>query len=269
MLQDRAIDGTEEPLRVDLGFVRFSTVAMTAVGDDDLAWIGELSAQCIGDRSRDSRDEIDPVERMTGAFEESNVVQAQTEDLVAINRLQKASQRLGVKALAGDDQLADGLRKSHGAEDARAAQYGQSIQRVVPEILILGERLEGLQQRSSIDRRVPLEERCPQLLDEVAKADRVLLVVRMPSVSRLVDREAWRRTVSQELGEQFIREQRHPLFSLCHMILIFLVTWMMREPSMLVSSALGFGPCIHGHSFTPLGSLTAAFPVHRASVVVV
>jgi hypothetical protein len=55
MLQYRAVDGTEEPLRVDVVLVRLPTLAMTAVGDDDLVWLSQLSAQCLRDRSRDSR----------------------------------------------------------------------------------------------------------------------------------------------------------------------------------------------------------------------
>jgi hypothetical protein len=91
---------------------------------------------------------IDLVERVAVALEEPDPVEAQPEDLVAIDRLQEAPQGLGVEAVGHDDHLDDGPLKPDHPKQARPTQHGQSIQRVVPEGNIVGEGFEWFEERS-------------------------------------------------------------------------------------------------------------------------
>ena len=85
---------------------------------------GQLGAQRLGDRLRDSRGWIDLVERVAVPLEELDLVEAQSEDLVAIGRLQKAPQGLRMKAVGHDDQFGDRPLKPENLKQARPAQHG-------------------------------------------------------------------------------------------------------------------------------------------------
>ena len=95
--------------------------------------LGQLIAQRLGDCSRDSRSRIDLVEHVAVSLEELDLMEAQSQDLIAIDRLQKASQGLGVKAVGHDGQFGERPLKPEHSKQARPAQHGQSIQRMVPE----------------------------------------------------------------------------------------------------------------------------------------
>ena len=53
--------------------------------------LSQLVAQRCGDRPRNSRSWIDLVKRVAVPFEELDLLEAQSENLVAVDRLQKAS----------------------------------------------------------------------------------------------------------------------------------------------------------------------------------
>lgn len=82
---------------------------------------GQLIAQRLGDRPRDAWRRIDLVEDVTGPLEELNLAQAQPEYLVAINRLQEASQWFGVKAVGDNSQLGDRTLEWDHMKHARPA----------------------------------------------------------------------------------------------------------------------------------------------------
>ena len=218
MLQNRAIDGAEEPIRVDVCLVRLPAVAVVhsvacpadaSVGGHGLVRFSQLSAQRVRDCPRDPRNQIELIKRVPVALEQPNLVEAQSEDLVAIDRLKEAPQRLGVEAVGDHNQFGDRLRNPQRLKDAGPAQNGQAIEGVVPELRVVSEGLEGFQQQPRIGGRILLAERCFQLLHEVAKPDRILLVLRMPPVSRLVQRETRRFVVGRKSGKHFSRESAH------------------------------------------------------------
>ena len=109
VLDHRMVDGTKKPLGVDVGIVLLPAVAMVhrraisadpAIGGDGLVRFGQLRTQRLGDRPRDFRSRIDLVERVAVPLEKLDLLEAQAKDLIATDRLQKASQGLGVKLSA-------------------------------------------------------------------------------------------------------------------------------------------------------------------------
>ena len=163
--------------------------------------LGQLIAQRLGDRPRDSRGRIDLVKRVAVPLEELDLAEAQSQNLIAIDRLQKASQGLGVKAVGHDGQFGDRPLKPEHSKQARPAQHGQSIQRVVPEVMIVGEGFKRFQKQPGLDGRILLPERCLQLLHKIAKPDRVLLIFGMAPMGRLVKRETRRLVNRCQLGQ--------------------------------------------------------------------
>jgi hypothetical protein len=105
-------------------------------------------------------------------------------------------------------------------KQARPAQHGQSIECVRPEVMIVGEGFERFQKEPGFEGWILLSERCLQLLDKVAKPDRVLLILGMAPMGRLIKRETWRLVIRYQRGYEFAREQS---FVLCHSCLLFCV----------------------------------------------
>src|SRR5690606_2339920 len=119
VLQDRAIDHAEEPLRVAVGLVCLATVAVmhahaaaadTSVGGDGLVRLRQFTTQRCCDRARNLRNQIELVESVSIALEQLDLVETQAKDLETIDRLQKASQRLGMETVSSDRQCSDRLR---------------------------------------------------------------------------------------------------------------------------------------------------------------
>jgi hypothetical protein len=116
-----------------------------------------------------------------------------------------------MKAVGDADHLGDRPLKPDHPKQARPAQHGQSIQRVVPEGRIVGEGFEWFEEPPGLGGRVLLPQGCRHFPHEIAKPDRVLLIFGMPPVSRLVERETRRLVRGQELDEHFVREHGHCL----------------------------------------------------------
>ena len=81
--------------------------------------IGQFIAQRLGDRPRDARSRIDLVKRVAVPLEELDLAEAQSQNLIAIDRLQKAPQGLGVKAVGHDGQFGDRPLKPEHSKQAR------------------------------------------------------------------------------------------------------------------------------------------------------
>ena len=128
-------------------------------------------------------------------------MQTQPKNLIATDRLQKASQGLGVKAVGNDGQFGNRPLKLEHSKQARPAQHGQSIQRVVPEVVIVSEDFKWFQKEPGRGGRIFLPERCLQLLDKIAKPDRIMLIFGMMPMGRLVKREARRLVNRCQLGQ--------------------------------------------------------------------
>ena len=163
--------------------------------------LGQLIAQRLGDRPRDSGSRIDLVKRIAVPLEELDLAEAQSQNLIATDRLQKASQGLGVKAVGHDGQFGDRPLKPEHSKQARPAQHGQSIQRMVPEGMIVSEGFKRFQKEPGLDGRILLPERCLQLLYKIAKPDRVLLILGTAPMGRLVKRETRRLVNRCQLGQ--------------------------------------------------------------------
>jgi len=160
--------------------------ASARVRGDSLVWLGQLFAQRLGDRPRNSRSEIDLIECVAVPLEEPDRAVAQSENLIAVGRLQKPPERLGVEAVGRDGHFDDGPLKSEYMKKPRCAEHGQSFQCVIPEFLILGERLKRFQKQPNLRDRIFLAQRPLQLFYKVPKSNRILLIAGMMSMRRLV-----------------------------------------------------------------------------------
>gem|GEM_PF-3626614 len=151
--------------------------------------LGQLIAQRLGDRPRDARSQIDLVERIAVSFEELDLLEAQSQNLIVSDRLQKASQGLGVKTVGHDGQFGDWPLKLEHSKQARPTQYGQALPHMVPEFIIVREGCKRFQKPPNLDGRILLPERYLQLLYKIAKSDRILLILGPAPMSRLIKRE--------------------------------------------------------------------------------
>ena len=201
VLQHRTVNGTKETLRPDLRPVLFPSVAMVhgrapladpSIGCDRHVRLDYLIAQHIRHLQRDCGRGNDLVERVAVPFEELDLTEAQSQNLIAADGLQKAPQGLSLKSVGHDGEFGDRPLKPEHSEQVRSAQDSQSIQSVVPEVGIVSELLKGLQREATLDGRILLPQRFLQLLYQVAKPDWVLLILRTAPMGRLVKREAWR-----------------------------------------------------------------------------
>ena len=86
--------------------------------------LGQLITQRLGDRPRDSRSRIDLVKHVAVPLEELDLAEAQSQNLIAINRLQEASQGFGVKAVSHDSQFGDRPLKPKHSKQACCAPSG-------------------------------------------------------------------------------------------------------------------------------------------------
>ena len=220
VLQHRPVDGAEEPLGVDVDLVLLAALSVmhgharaadAAVGGDGLMRLGELAAQRLGDRARNARRQIDFEQSAPVALEQPDRLEVEAQHLVAVERLQEPPQRLGMEAVGDDGQLGDRLREAVGVKDAGAAQHGQPVERVGPEVPIVGERLERFQQQPCLRRGMLAQQRRFQFLDEIAKPDRVLLVFGMVAMGRLIERQARAVVDSGQAGHGVAAEGRDRL----------------------------------------------------------
>src|SRR5690606_18631698 len=213
--KNRAIDGAEEPFRVDVCLVCLPAVAVmhsvacsadASVGSDGLVRFSQLLAQRVCDCPRHAHNQLELIKRVSVAFEQANLVQAKSKDLVAIDRLKEAPQWLCMETVGDHNQFGNRLRKPQRQKDTRPAQYRQAIESVIPELGIVCEGFEGFQQLLRLDGRILLAQRRFQLLHEVPKPNRVLLVLRMPPMSRLVQRETRRFFVGRQSVKYLVRK---------------------------------------------------------------
>mgnify|MGYP006928239669 CR=1 FL=1 len=162
--------------------------------------LGQFFAQRFGDGARNTRRQLNFIERVSVSFKKFYLMQAQAQNLKAIRRLQQSTQRLGVKAIGDDGQLRDGTLQPINLKQSRRAEHGNAIECVVPEFAVAAQFLKRLQQRMNFVCRIFFFERLLQLFDEVPKAKRVLLIAGMMPMRRLIKRQAGRSGVSGEGG---------------------------------------------------------------------
>ena len=119
-------------------------------------------------------------------------MQAQSQNLITTSRLQKASQGIGVKAVGHDGQFDDRPLELEDSKQGWPAHHRQSIERMVPEGMIVSEGFKWFQKEPGLDGGILLPERYFQLLYKIAKSDRVLLIPGPAPMGRLVKRETRR-----------------------------------------------------------------------------
>ncbi len=96
----------------------------------------QLIAQGLSDRPRDSCSRIDLVKRVAVPLEELDLAEAQSQNLKTTDGLQKASQRLDVKAFGNDGQFRDRSLKQEHSKQNRPAHHGQSFPCMIPEAFV-------------------------------------------------------------------------------------------------------------------------------------
>jgi hypothetical protein len=163
MLQDRAVDSAEESFRVAVHLILFRAVAMvncrpsgSAVRGNGEMRLCQFLAKHLGDSPRDALGQLDLVKGVAVAFEELDFPPVQTKDLVAVGRLEDANEGLRVEAVGRDSQLGDRPLEFVNSEYAQRAKHSQAVNGVIPEVAILGQNLERLQERLDLTRRVLL-----------------------------------------------------------------------------------------------------------------
>ena len=204
---------TEELLKVAVagGLLDVSTVPSRVAGGAvravrAFAAVSVLVEHGIG-RLRGFAPGGDLLQAVAVAFIQGEAVAVQAQNLVAVSRLCDAHQRLGVKAVSHHHKLNYWALQAVGAKHAGRAQHRQAIGRVIPESFVVGQCLERLKQWRDFALGVFQTQRRFHFFHQIAKADRVLHVVRVLAVGGLIQREAGRLLIAQENG-WVIKSQR-------------------------------------------------------------
>ena len=155
MLQHRRINSAEELLGVAVFGILLHISAMaggrtratTTVGALCVLAISVLLAQPLVGGLRHIADRRQLMQRIAVALKHFEGMAAQTQDLVAVGRLNDTHQGLGVKAVGNDGQLSHWSRQAINPKEIACAKNGQAIACVVPEVVVFDQCLKRLQQR--------------------------------------------------------------------------------------------------------------------------
>ena len=84
---------------------------------------------------------------------------AQAENLVAVGRLKDAHQGFGVEAIGHDGQLGNRPLEPVDSEHASCAQHCQSVKGVIPEVAVVRQCQERVQERPDLSPRILPQQR--------------------------------------------------------------------------------------------------------------
>src|SRR5690606_14107719 len=152
----------------------------------------------LGRRARKSGRQFDLVECVAVAFEQDRLFAGEAEHVVTVGGLQDAHQRFGMKAVGGNRKLRNRSLQAVDPEHARFRERRDSVEGYPPERGVLGQFMKWAQQRRHVATGVFLGQRKLQFLDEIIEPDRVLLLVRVNTMRRLVQRQTWWLVIAQQ-----------------------------------------------------------------------
>ena len=205
VFEDGAIHFTEKPLAIPIDLVlptgsaalhmhRIATFTCASItlGKPGLALFGQFTAKRLFHGFRYTLGKRDFIDTVTVAFEQAHRIQRYREDLVAIGGLRNAQQRLEMHAIVSDRQLRYAALQTEHLEIVLGAEHGQSVAVEVPEVDIIDQRIERLEQRFGLIAAALLFEGVFQLSHQVLEADGVLLALGKAAMGGLVQRQARR-----------------------------------------------------------------------------
>src|SRR5690606_33248455 len=105
----------------------------------------------------DLRNQLHLIENVAVALEEPDALPGESEDVVAIGRLNHPHERLDVEALGYHRQLGNGPLERIHTKHAGSAQHGETIAGVHPEDFIVGQAPERLEERLGVAMRILLK----------------------------------------------------------------------------------------------------------------
>ena len=111
-----------------------------------------------------------------------------------------------MEAVRHNHQLRHRARQVVNAEDARRGEHGDAVEGAIPELAILLERLELFQKWPRILGRISFLERLRELFEQIAKANRVLLIIGVMPMRRLIKREAGRFRLVEEASGVIVKQ---------------------------------------------------------------
>jgi hypothetical protein len=114
-----------------------------------------------------------------------------TQHLVPIGRLQDAQRRLEVEALGDHEQFAHGPLQVEDLEPVPGAQDREGLRTPAPEHGVVDQCLERREHGTYIALRIALCERSLERTQLVAVANRIAFAIRMMTMRRQVQGDAW------------------------------------------------------------------------------
>jgi hypothetical protein len=121
----------------------------------------------------------DFVEFVSIALEQPRLTAVDTENLISVGRLQDPQKGLGVEAIRDDDAFGNRALKTIESEKTRARQDRKSAEDVIPEVIIVSQRVEGRQERSNVAHFILVQKRGADLSYEITKSNGVLQFFRI------------------------------------------------------------------------------------------
>src|SRR5690606_27977412 len=104
----------------------------SSVGCNRLVRFTQLRARRVGERARHLGSQLGLFKGVAISFEKTNLVETQSEHLIAVDRLEKLPQRFDVKSVRHNNQLGDGMWQVEYSKEVRRSQYSEPVERVVP-----------------------------------------------------------------------------------------------------------------------------------------
>lgn len=143
LLKQSTVQGAKVTLGIEVRFVLLAARAVhhgraaptdAAVRRNRLLRFGELVAERIDRGARHRFSQVDLDQAIAVALKQTGLVAAQAEHLVAVHRLKKTPQRFGVETVGSERKLGHGAGQYKHAEHIGAAQHGQAVEGVLPEV---------------------------------------------------------------------------------------------------------------------------------------
>ena len=96
-----------------------------------------------------------------------------------------------MEAFSDDRQLSDRSLEPVDLEEVSGCKDRDAVASAIPRVAVLGQVVEGTQNGRTLPAGIFPPQRQFQLFDEVAKPDWILLLVRVRTMGRLMQRKTW------------------------------------------------------------------------------
>jgi hypothetical protein len=179
--------------------------------------LGDQFSQCIFDRSRNGGVEFDLFQSIAISDVQTDLFSIDTQYVIGVQGLNDPQQRFQVERAGCDGEFRDRAFKMIGGGESGCGENGDAFLALVPEIIIVKERLERSHQFGYFIIIIRCSKRILELLGKNSVLCEVIATLRLRTMSGDVETKAGSTNVTDEVGQQgmFIGCHREDSFGEC------------------------------------------------------